>query len=75
MERLGPHKQREKPRHMASYLPILVASLPWSGHFLNIISQLKPTEGLRGKMGVESRRPVPSVEMIWGLKQIGRAHV
>lgn len=71
LERLGPREQREKPRHMARYLPILVASLPWSGHFLNITSQLKPTEGLHDKKGVESRRPVPSVETIWGLLRSG----
>lgn len=65
MERVGPCKQREKLLHMASYLPILAASLG-SRHVLNITSQLKPTEGLH-----DQKRLVPLGKLIWGLLRLG----
>lgn len=38
LERVGPSKQREKAQHMASYLPMLMASPPQNGHVLKTIS-------------------------------------
>lgn len=70
LERAGLRKQRAKPRYMASYLPVLVASPAWSGYLLNITSQLKPTEGLHSKMGVGSRRSVPFGGAALGASQV-----